>query len=280
MYENEDTYRKLPGLSQRATEFVVDLAEAELADWDRPVGRRKALGLLGALRLCLVRLRQNNTFEELGETYAISDSTACDYFHLMAAFLADAIGCPVEDLKDNVKGKVHLVDGTLVPTWNWRHRKDLYSGKHKRYGVNVIVVADIHARVEAVSKANPGSWHDKHAYDEAGLDTTLAGCGGGVGDSGFQGTNLTVPDKKPRGGELTDKKKANNKRISTVRVGVEWCIAHLKNWRILTTRYRGEINHRLDNIIQAVAGLQRLNDTHSTRKLTFTRLQKKEAVSG
>lgn len=274
-------YAKLPGLSQRASEFVIDLAAEEFAvTWDAKMGRRKALSWLGALRLCLVRLRQNNTFEELAETFAISNTTACDYFHHMCAFLAGTIGCSLEDLKDRVSGKVHLVDGTLVPTWNWRHRKDLYSGKHKRYGANVIIVADIHGRVAAASKPYPGSWHDKHAYDEAGLDTILAGSGGDLGDPGFQGTNLTTPTKKPPGGQLTDKQKANNKRISTVRVGVEWCIAHVKNWRIMTTRYRGELTHRFDNVIKAATGLQRLNDIFSTRTLSFARLQKKEAVSG
>jgi hypothetical protein len=29
--------------------------------------------------------------------------------------------------------------------FNWRHRKDLFSGKHRQYGMNVQVVADLHA---------------------------------------------------------------------------------------------------------------------------------------
>lgn len=270
---------KLPGLSIRAAEHVLGLAEEAFPDWDAPVGRPKALGLPEALRLCLVRLRQNLTFAELGENFGVSTSVAFDYHHAMTKFLAEEIGCPTDALAGQVKGKVCLVDGTLVPTWNWRRRRGMYSGKHKRYGVNVQVVADLHGRVEAVSKAYPGSWHDKHCYDEADLDTILTGAGGVVADPAYQGTTATTPEKKKPGTDLTKKQRRYNKSVSTIRVGVEWAIGHLKNWRILTTRYRGKINTRLDNTILAVAGLQKLNDRYSTRKLTFERLQPKQAVS-
>lgn len=272
---------RLPGLSHKAAEHIVEMARQEFEEtWHKPVGRPKSLGWLGALRLCLVRLRRNVTFEELGEDFGVAKTVAFGYHHEMTEFLADAIGCSTEDLKRGVKrGKVFLVDGTLIPTWNWRHRKDLFSGKHKRYGVNVQVVADIHGRVEAVSKARPGSWHDKRCHDEAGLDAALDGAGGKVGDSGYQGTGLTTPEKRKPKTELTPRQKRYNKSVSKIRVAVEWAIGHLKNWRIMTTRYRGVINHRLDNTILAVAGLQRLNDLYSTRSLSLERLQRKERVS-
>jgi hypothetical protein len=76
----------------------------------------------------------------------------------------------------------------LVPTFNWRHRRDLHSGKHKRYGANVQVAADIHGRVDGVAGPFPGSWHDKRCYDEAGLSGVEAASGSGAGDSGYQGT--------------------------------------------------------------------------------------------
>jgi hypothetical protein len=41
----------------------------------------------------------------------------------MAKFLAELIGCPVESLQGQVVGKICLVDGALVPTCNWRHRR-------------------------------------------------------------------------------------------------------------------------------------------------------------
>ncbi|MCA1600093.1 MAG: hypothetical protein LC776_00125 [Acidobacteria bacterium] len=59
---------------------------------------------------------------------------------------------------------------------------------------------------------------------------------------------------------------------------VEWANTHLKNWRILATRYRDNL-HRFDSTIAAVTGLTLRNEQHSERQLTFTRLNKLKDVS-
>lgn len=138
-------YRRLPGLSIRATKFVIALAEQEFSGWNAATGRPKSLSVVEALRLCLCWLRRNLTLPEAGEDFGIGTTTAWEYAHLMAAFLADALGCPAEELAEQVSQKIILFDGTLVPTFNWRHRRDLHSGKHRRYGANIQAVADIHA---------------------------------------------------------------------------------------------------------------------------------------
>jgi hypothetical protein len=268
-------YRRLPGLSIRATEFVVELAERELSDsWNASTGRRKELSIREALRLALCWLRRNMTFSELGEDFGLGKTTAWEYAHDLTAFLADTIGVTIEDLKDEAVQKIFLVDGTLVPTFNWRHRRDLQSGKHKRYGTNVQVVSDIHGRVEGVGGPFPGSWHDKHCYDEAGLSEMVAAAGGGgVGDSGYQGTDLVTPIKKKPAQELTDAENRFNAGVASLRVGVEHAIAHIKNWRIMASRYRGELTYRFENVVLAVGGLQALNDRLSDRKLSFARFK-------
>ncbi|MGH3913480.1 MAG: hypothetical protein ACRDTC_08725 [Pseudonocardiaceae bacterium] len=58
----------------------------------------------------------------------------------------------------------------------------------------------------------------------------------------------------------------------------QWANAHLKNWRILATRYRDNLQ-RFDQTITAIAGLTMLNEQHSERPLTFTRLNKLKKVS-
>lgn|SRR5512135_764697 len=56
----------------------------------------------------------------------------------MVAFLAEVLGAADQaDLSALVAGRVCLIDGTLVPTVGWRHRTDLASGTHRRYGMNV-----------------------------------------------------------------------------------------------------------------------------------------------
>lgn len=265
---------RLPGLSIRAAQFVVELAEAEFPEWDAATGRPRAVTLAGALRLCLCWLRRNVTFAELGEDFGTGTTTAWEYAHAMTAFLADVLGCPAEDLAGQVADKVILLDGTLVPTFNWRHRRDLHSGKRKRYGVNIQVLADIHGRVAGASRAFPGAWHDKHCFDEAGLQAVLDASGGGVADSGYQGANAVTPIKKPKGRQLADTHKQFNAHVASIRVGAEWAIAHIKNWRITATRYRGTLNYRIHNVILAVTGLQALNDQLSDRNLSLARFTK------
>ena len=41
--------------------------------------------------------------------------------------------------------------------------------KHRQYGMNVQIVADLHGRVLGVSRGFPGSWHGMHCSTDAGL---------------------------------------------------------------------------------------------------------------
>jgi hypothetical protein len=71
----------------------------------------------------------------------------------MVAVLADALGTADQgSLSALVEGRVCLIDGTLVPTFNWRHRTDLTSGKHRRHGMNIQLLVDLHGRIIAVSR--------------------------------------------------------------------------------------------------------------------------------
>jgi len=64
------------------------------------------------------------------------------------------------------------------------------------------------------------------------------------------------PAPSPRKGrELSDDRKATNKTISGLRSAVERCIAHLKNWKILATGYRGRLAE-LPNVIRIITKLE------------------------
>ena len=235
--------------------------------------------LYQAVRMTLVRLRRNHTYQELGADFGVTGQTAWNNVQPIVAFLADVLACDTqEDLSALVEGKICLVDGSLVVVCNWRPRTDLYSGQHRRYGVNIQVVVDLHGRVITISRAFPGSWHDMRCFHEAGLARLLNGAGGLIADKGYQGSSAVTPVKKKPGADLAEPEVALNRRLSTIRVAVEWAIAHLKNWRIPATRYRSDLS-RIDTDIQAVAGLQKLNEAHAERRLTFDRIKKTEIVS-
>ncbi|MGH8827834.1 MAG: transposase family protein [Jiangellaceae bacterium] len=269
---------RLPGLSKKAAAVVVELAEDAFPNWDRGVGRPKALTLIQALRLTLCRLRRNATYTDLHEDFAIGTTTAWDYHQVMVAFLADALATTGEDLPALLTGRIFLIDGTLVPTFNWRHRKDLLSGKHRKHGVNLQLFVDVHGRIIAASPAFPGSWHDIHCLREAGWVELLKRLGHALGDLGYEGepdaVNTTI--KKKPNIDLTHDQQEFNTAFARIRVAVEWGVAHAKNWRILATRYRSDLN-RIDTDIQAVIGLQKLNEESAERRLTLKRI--KAAVS-
>jgi transposase len=264
---------RLPGLSLRAAERVMGFMEECFPDWADTGGRPYVFSLVEAVRMTLMRLRRNVTFGELAEDFGIAVSTAWVHFQRIRDALAGVLAVDATALAASLKGKICLVDGTLVTVFNWRHRMDLYSGKHRRHGMNVQVMADVHGRVLWVGPGHPGSWHDKHCFDQTWLTELATIAGSAIADSGYQGSDMTTPNKKQPGQERSESDIAHNTALAVIRAAVEWTNAHLKNWRILATRYRDDLA-RFDRTLTAVTGLQMLNEEHAERKLSFSRLNK------
>ena len=62
-----------------------------------------------------------------------------------------------------------ILDGTLIPIDRVADQWPYYSGKHKRHGVNVQVIADCKGRLIWASPALPGAVHDLTAARTHGL---------------------------------------------------------------------------------------------------------------
>ena len=110
-------------------------------------------------------------------------------------------------------------------------------------------------RIAAVSESCPGAVHDKRVYDAARVvappDAQRSG------DTAYLGTGLETPARKPRGGELTERQRAANRRLSRRRIAAEHGIGKMKVWRIAAERYRNPVSrHTL--IMKNVAGLHNL----------------------
>ncbi|WP_239342393.1 transposase [Frankia sp. CiP3] len=196
--------------------MVIERAEQTFPDWDKPVGQPRSLSLLQALKLTLCRLRRNATYQDLHEDFEIGRTTAWEYDQTMVEFLAREFGYPDDEDREKLlamvlEGTVCLIDGTLVPTFNWKHRTDLLSGKHRRHGVTIQLFVDLHGRLICASLAFPGSWHDIHCFREAGLVDVVAHAGGGrgIGDLGYGGEReaVSTPIKKKSKKDLADVEK-------------------------------------------------------------------------
>ena len=145
-----------------------------------------------------------------------------------------------------------LVDGTDVPTRNRANGEGNYSGKRHRAGLNIQVMADLRGTLLAASDPQPGCRHDRRAITDCRWEAVLdAHSPGWIADPGYQGTTALTPTKRTKNTDLSTHQRAINKSISTRRSAVERRIAHLKNWKILATGYRGILTE-LPNVIRII----------------------------
>lgn len=212
------------------------------------------LGLRDALTVTLTYLRRNRVQAEIAESYGVSQPTISRAISAVTPLLVQALMEYIPSA-DILKGdRQFIVDGTLLPCWSWASRKDLYSGKHKRTGVNVLVACTLEGRLSWISDPVPGSRHDNFIVkDSSVLDGTDPL--DYVGDKGFVGNGMITPFKKPAGGELLEWQKEFNTQVNKIRWIVEQAIANFKTWRSMHTDYRRPID-TFAEVISAVIGLE------------------------
>lgn len=156
------------------------------------------------------------------------------------------------------------VDGFLAPTGDRRdgtYTSGMYSGKRHRCGFNIQVVGSAHGRLVLVGTPQPGAMHDAKAWHASGLAAFFTGRlhadggPGGFADTAYLGTGLCVPRRKPKGQDLTESAREYNRAIASRRASVERVIAHLKNWKLLATGYRGILD-RFPTFLDAITKLE------------------------
>ncbi len=110
-----------------------------------------------------------------------------------------------------------------------------YSGKHKKHGMNVQILADPAGRLLWASPALPGAIHDVRAAREHGIVDVLTDAGITCwADKGYRGAGGTL--RVPYWGRwenLSRNQQAVNRSHAKIRALVEQAIATLKSWRVL-----------------------------------------------
>ena len=115
--------------------------------------------------LVLAYLRKGETFADLAAGFAVGTTTAWRYVEEVVALLAARAPKLRQAVRDARKaGWAYVVlDGTLIPIDRVAADRPFYSGKHKKHGMNLQVIATPDGDIVWVSGSLPGSVHDKTA---------------------------------------------------------------------------------------------------------------------
>jgi DDE superfamily endonuclease/Helix-turn-helix of DDE superfamily endonuclease len=224
-------YRAALPLSSRTLTFVSGLIRRHRisigSSWRKLNPGRQAL-------LVLAYLRKGETFAELAAGFAVGTTTAWRYVEETVALLAARAPKLRQAVRAATKaGCAYVVlDGTLIPVDRVAADRPFYSGKHRKHGMNLQVIASPDGDILWVSGALPGSVHDKKAEWIWGVLAELEAAGlVTLADKGYQGsTHAKIPY---RGRNKPESQKQANRAHARLRAPGERANAQLKSWRIL-----------------------------------------------
>src|SRR5207248_3995706 len=169
-------YRAALPLSSRTLTFVAGVIRRHRAaigsPWRKLNAGRQAL-------LVLVYLRKGETFTEVAAGFEVGTTTAWRYVNETVALLAARAPKLRTAVRDARKaGHAYLViDGTLIPIDRVAADRPFYSGKHRKHGMNLQVIASPGGDILWVSGPLPGAVHDLTAARIWGIIRELAASG-------------------------------------------------------------------------------------------------------
>jgi len=227
-------------------------------------GRQKELDLPNQLLMLLMYYRVYVSQEFLGLIFGLHNCNVSRQITYLQPQLAKVFRIPTkrvklteEDLTEEQLLNIFIIDATEQQIRRpKKQQKKFYSGKKKKHTIKNQLTVSRKGRILTVSRSVPGSKHDKKLHDESHL--TYGRDIKPISDLGYFGAKgITMPNKKPKGKELTLEQKRFNKELSKQRIKVEHSIGRMKIFQILSQRYRNDLaNHSL--IFKNIAGLHNL----------------------
>ena len=182
-------YRAALPLSRKTLAFVAGIIRRHRAAigslWRKLDPARQAL-------LVLAYLRKGETFADLAAGFGVGVATAWRYVNETVELLAARAPKLRQAVRDAEKaGHAYvIVDGTLIPVDRLAADRPFYSGKHKKHGMNLQVIASPDGEILWMSGALPGSVHDKKAEWIWGVLDELEAAGlVTLADKGYQGSS-------------------------------------------------------------------------------------------
>lgn len=180
---------------------------------------------------------------------------------------------PVEFNAQFTKDEPIIIDATEQKIQRPQDRElqnDTYNGKKKANTVKSMVISTLDRYVHYVSICYVGRVHDYSLLKEE-FDPELEWFDGYQirVDLGYQGflndypkAELYIPKKKPKGGQLSEQQKEENRKLASERIRIEHSIGGIKRYDILSTPCRIHDFDIYDKVLGVCAGLWNFNLTH------------------
>lgn len=216
-------------------------------------GRPRTVTPWHKVLMTLSYLRHNVQHEVVGALFGFSADTAENAFHEVVPVLRDLFPAEKWDAEKQWRRTEppwtpEAVDKVIIDSFESpvrrpsrpERQKCVYSGKKRRHTLKTQLATDQVGEILTLKAGHRGPQADRKLYEEAPLPEPIADKPR-MGDKGYHSQDhpeITTPHKKPRGGELTEEQKAENKEIARQRIVVEHAIRRVKGFRILRDEYR------------------------------------------
>lgn len=222
----------------------------------------------------LYYLRVYPTFDLASFQVGFARSKACEWAHTLLPVLEQTmkrkfvlpqrqISSPQEFFRLYPEARAVFADGmerSIQRSKNKKKQQKNYSGKKKTHTRKTIVISDSKRRILVVTKSKQGRRHDKRLSDKATLFENLPSNVEVFADTAFTGAqkvhpNTYIPQKRPRGRELTLNEKEMNHIISSFHVVVEHAIGGIKRYGCLSNKLRSRKPSIDDKFLLLSSGL-------------------------
>lgn len=230
----------------------------------RPPGQRHSFRMpFGtAVSMVLLIARHNLSQQVAADLYGLSQPTVSRIWRYLLALIGQVTAMDRKHLSHALQAGVVLIDGTPIPTGNRAGTGTTnFNGKHRKQALNIQVAARLNGALVAVSVPVRGSRHDSRALEEVGWAAQITAARAGndllavFADTAYVKHTKLTPRPKKKDVPRTAADKEWNRKIASMRAPVERTVAHLKQWRILSTGYRGRLTE-LPSVIHMVTNLE------------------------
>ena len=214
------------------------------------------------------------TFDLAGLLFDVDRSQSNRWLHKLQPVLEAALGREMVLPERQVKSMAEFIerfpevervilDGVERPIQrpqDSERQRRTYSGKKKRNTRKQIGACDQNKRILVLTPTHDGKFHDKCLLDCSILVEHIPDEVPIQADLGFKGLeeeyeNIHLPHKKPRGGQLSEAQKEENRVFNGERVVVEHAFSGIKRYSAATDIYRNRKKDFDDRLMLTAAGL-------------------------